>query len=810
VIGLSEHAEWKEEQQRVDRVMGVIRTGMEELEERLGTIKEQVVDIRKHFWDDVTVNLDEPDDQIESYFSLKQQAELLSERERSHRNAQQLYTKLRRLNQSTYFGRIDFQEAGSPSETIYLGVGSLLDEQGDTFLVYDWRAPISSLYYDYGPGPAVYETPSGMISGEMELKRQFIIRDGIIRYMFDTGITIGDEILQQVLGQGADAQMKNIVATIQREQNRIIRNDGSRMLIVTGPAGSGKTSAALQRVAYLLYKYRHMLTAEQIVLFSPNPMFNRYISTVLPELGEENMEQTTYQEYLEHRLGGRFQLEDPFQQMEDVLTRAGQEGHEARLDGITFKASAAFFDAIQAYKSELEVEGLQFKNVTFRGQVLVPADQIRERFYTPGSTAKLAPRIDSVVQWLEDELESAMIIERGKPWVQEEMDLLEPEDFQKAFRQLRKESRQRRESFNERQREDELLRDLVVRRHFKKLTARVRALRFIDIPATYRRLFEDLERVKRLMVGAVDAVSSRSDIGSTDAASASVPGSWEDICRQTIQRLDQGKLAYEDATPYLYLQEMIVGFQMNMNIRHVIVDEAQDYSPFQYEYLKKMFPRARMTALGDLNQAIYAHSSSLPSLEALTDLYGSDWTETIRLTQTYRSTRPIVEFTRQLLLDGRDIEPFNRDGLKPTVTVVDGGVEELHQRIADRLQLLLDEGFNTIAVIGKTEKECRIAQEGLAGLGVGQGQDNEPLRLITKESASFEKGIAVIPSYLAKGIEFDAVIIYDASSGSYSRELERKLFYTACTRAMHQLHLYSNGPISPFVESVDPSSYVAR
>jgi DNA helicase II / ATP-dependent DNA helicase PcrA len=791
VIGLSEHAEWKEEQQRVDRVMGVIRTGMEELEERLGTIKEQVVDIRKHFWDDVTVNLDEPDDQIESYFSLKQQAELLSERERSHRNAQQLYTKLRRLNQSTYFGRIDFQESHMSSpETIYLGVGSLLDEQEDNFLVYDWRAPISSLYYDYGPGPATYETPSGTISGEMELKRQFIIRDGVIRYMFDTGITIGDEILQQVLGQGADAQMKNIVATIQREQNRIIRNDGSRMLIVTGPAGSGKTSAALQRVAYLLYKYRHILSAEQIVLFSPNPMFNRYISTVLPELGEENMEQTTYQEYMEHRLGRKFQLEDPFQQMEDVLTGAGQEGHEARLDGIAFKASTAFFDVVQAYKSELEVEGLQFKHVMFRGHVLVPAEQIRDRFYTPGSTAKLGPRIDSVVQWLEEELESAMIIERGKPWVQEEMELLEPEDFQRAFRQLRRESRQRRESFNERQREDELLRDLVVRRHFKKLTARIKALRFIDIPATYRRLYENPERVKQL------------------AAGAEVPGSWEEICRQTVDRLDQGRLAYEDATPYLYLQETIVGFQMNMNIRHVIIDEAQDYSPFQYEYLKKMFPRARMTALGDLNQAIYAHASALPSLEALTDLYGSEWTETIRLTQTYRSTRPIVEFTRQMLLDGRDIEPFNRDGMKPTVTVVSGGVEDLHRRIAERLQQLLGEGFNTIAVIGKTEQECRIAQEGLSGLGVGQGPDSEPLRLITKESASFEKGIAVIPSYLAKGIEFDAVIIYDASAGSYSRELERKLFYTACTRAMHQLHLYSNGPLSPFVEGVDPSSYV--
>jgi DNA helicase II / ATP-dependent DNA helicase PcrA len=786
VNDLSENmVERQAEQQRVDRVMTVILTSMEDLEQRLGMIKEQVVDIRKHFWDDVTVNLDEPDDQIESYFSLKQQAELLSERERSHRNAHKLYTKLRRLKQSPYFGRIDFQEAGTTSyEQIYLGIGSLLDESGDGFLVYDWRAPISSLYYDYGPGPAEYETPSGSISGNMELKRQFIIRDGTIRYMFDTGLTIGDEILQQVLGQGADAQMKNIVATIQREQNRIIRNDGSRMLIVTGPAGSGKTSAALQRVAYLLYKYRHILTAEQIVLFSPNPMFNRYISTVLPELGEENMEQTTYQEYMEHRLGKSFQLEDPFQQIEEVLTGYGTAGHEARLQGIAYKASTDFFRVIQRYKEYLEVEGLRFKSVTFRGEALVSAKLIAERFYSTGSTLKLAPRIESVVQWLEEELETSMIIERGKPWVQEEMELLTQEDFQKAFRQLNKESRQRRESFNERQREDEILRDMVVRKHFKRLVARIKALRFIDIPATYRQLYSDPGLVNKLSL-----------------SSSSIPDSWDEICRQTAARLEQGRLAYEDATPYLYLQEMIVGFQMNMNIRHVIIDEAQDYSPFQYEYLKKMFPRARMTVLGDLNQAIYAHSVALPSLETLTELYGPEWTETIRLSQTYRSTRPIVDFTKQILQDSRDIEPFNRNGDKPTVTKVNDA-EALHSSIASRLHRLKSEGHNTIAIIGKTEQECRAAQEALAP------RIGEPLRLISKETAGFEQGIAIIPSYLAKGIEFDAVIIYDASDRAYSQELERKLFYTACTRAMHQLHLYVNGTASPFLSHVNPATYV--
>lgn len=352
-------AERQEELLRIKRIMHIIGGNIEEFRQRLGEIKEDVVDIRKHFWDDVTINRDHVDDQLETYASLKQQAELLSERERSHRHAVQQMKKLLRLKQSPYFGRIDFREHGAASaETVYLGVGSLLDEQGEQFLIFDWRAPISSLYYDYGPGPAEYETPSGTIAGTMERKRQFIFQYGELAYLFDTGLTIGDEMLQQVLGQGADAHMKTIVATIQREQNRIIRNDGGRLLIVSGPAGSGKTSAALQRVAYLLYKYRGMLTADQVILFSPNPMFNRYISTVLPELGEENMEQTTFQQYLEHRMADQFAVEDPFEQMEYVLTAEGTPEYEARLASIAFKSSAAFLDIVKRFKETLETEGL--------------------------------------------------------------------------------------------------------------------------------------------------------------------------------------------------------------------------------------------------------------------------------------------------------------------------------------------------------------------------------------------------------------------------------------------------------------------
>lgn len=282
--------EWKKEQKRVTDVVEKVSEKIKINQKHLGGVRNEIVDIRNRFWEDVTVNFDESDDAVETAVSMKQQSELLSERERTHHHAQKELSTLKRLQDSPYFGRIDFKEEGEKvSDRIYLGIASFYDEQNNEFLVYDWRAPVSSLYYDYSPGPAQYHTPDGLISGTMELKRQYMIRHAIIQSLFDTGITIGDELLQEVLGRNSDSQMKSIVATIQKEQNQIIRNERARLLVVQGAAGSGKTSAALQRVAYLLYRYRDILQAKQIVLFSPNAMFNSYISTVLPELGEPNI-----------------------------------------------------------------------------------------------------------------------------------------------------------------------------------------------------------------------------------------------------------------------------------------------------------------------------------------------------------------------------------------------------------------------------------------------------------------------------------------------------------------------------------------
>ena len=766
--------EWQEEQARVTGITKQLSTHIRLLSEELGLHRTDVVDMRKDFWEEVTVNFSSPDDLGETSTSLRQQAQILNERERHHLQSSKALKKYKKLVVSPYFGRIDFSEIpDEAAEKIYLGIGSLMEDNG-TFLIYDWRAPISSLYYDGAPGPAAYDTPGGLIAGTMELKRQFVIDNGDIEVMFDTGVTIGDELLQQVLSHSADDRMKSIVATIQKEQNAVIRNDKSRMLVVQGAAGSGKTSAALQRVAYLLYKYREVLQADQMLLFSPNPLFNSYVSTVLPELGEENMQQTTFQMYLEHRLGQEFQLEDVFNQTESLLN--APEGPEAstRREGIAYKSSVAFLDVIRRYVNLLEREGMLFKPLMFQGRAIVGKEEMERQFYSYDPNIKLANRIELMTGWLLKRIAAFSIEERSASWVEDQIELMDNSDYQRAYNMIRRKGGGHNESFDDYDAEKNMLSRYIVSQRLKPLRGWTKRGRFVDVKGLYSRLFTDR--------GLMESLNG----------SRALPAVWEEICGHTLASIDGNELAYEDATPFLYLKELSQGFRTNTLIRHVIVDEVQDYSPFQLEFMRRLFPRAKMTVLGDLNQAIYAQGEVLGDLAGLVSIYGEENTEVISLTRSYRSTFEIVEFTRAMIPGGEKIVPFNRRGEEPLLTVVDSEADLLASVEQDVLNLHA-QGYHYVAVICKTAEESARVHKEL--------QNRLPVRLVTKETPNFQKGTLVLPAYLAKGVEFDAVIIYDGSEARYGRENERKLFYTACTRAMHLLHIYSLGQPNPFLPS---------
>ncbi|AKF96128.1 RNA polymerase recycling motor HelD [Brevibacillus laterosporus] len=772
---------WKQEQIRVNQVIHEIDRRLKQYEADVHVLQSDVVEMRKTFWDDVTVNLDDPHEAAETYASVKQQAEILSERERTHVHTQNQLRTLTRLRESPYFGRIDFVDYAlqkKEAERIYIGLASLLTQTDDELLIYDWRAPIASLYYDYPPGEAQYDTPDGIVVGSLELKRQFIIKNGTIEGLFDTGVTIGDELLQEVLGKQGTNQMKTIVSTIQREQNQIIRNEKSQLLVVQGAAGSGKTSAALQRIAYLLYRYRDRLCADQIVLFSPNQMFNSYISTVLPELGEENMQQTTFQDYLSKHIGKAFTIEDPFSQLEYVQTASKESDYQARVEAIRFKATSDFIQLIECYVHQLGKQGLMFHNISFQGNVLITQKQIADKFYSFDPSISIPLRIKQLADWLLAQLKLAARKEQTKSWVEDELELLDKDDFQKAYDILVKQNRLRGNSFDDHEQEKKILGRMIVNKHFKPLRARIKRLGFLNLPSIYQQLF-------------TTALDTESD-------TITLPNQWEKICSLTLEKLSHRELYYEDATPYLYLQGLLKGFGINTRVLHVFLDEAQDYSPFQLAFFKKMFPFSKMTLLGDYNQMILAHTASSHEWTAFTSTFSTANSEIIQLTRSYRSTRQIVLFTRELVEGGRDIIPFNRDGRKPTLTIA-GNITTLTCGITKRLQGLQQAGHRTIAVICKTMKESKEAYELLrAELCV---------RLVEQDTASFEPGVLVVPASLSKGVEFDAVLIYNASADQYGKESDRKLLYTACTRAMHELHLYCLQNISPFISSVSSETY---
>ena len=767
-----QNKDWQEEYNRVEEVGHYIEDKIKRLKEYMALIKERVIGIRKDFWDDVTVNLTEIDDAIETQASLKQQAEFLSERERSHGQLASEMNKLLDLKEKPYFGRIDFTETDSiETEKIYIGTSSLMDENDEDFLVYDWRAPISSMYYDYSPGPASFQTAVGEIEGEMALKRQYVIKQGELTGMFDTGLTIGDQMLQNVLGQFASSKMGSIVATIQQEQNKIIRNERSKFLVVQGVAGSGKTSAALQRVAYLLYRYRDTLTADQMILFSPNPLFNSYVSRVLPDLGEQNIKQMTFYHYVEQQLRSRFNIETPFEQIEVVFAESESDSW-SRLSGMRYKSSEQFLNRVDAYLRELLDEGLQFRNIRFRDQVVFTKEELSESFYQFPEHVSIQLRLDKVTEMI---LEKLARLEKKwvkADWVEDEVELLDKDELQDVFAKMENQVQEKLEDYQQADIEISYLKRKVVNRRLKPLRDKVRQFAFVNTKRTYMRLFDQKEPGQGI---------SEKD--------------WLELAEFTKESFSASNLTWEDATPFLYFEKMIVGFEENRAIKHIILDEAQDYSTFQLRYLTYIYPNSRMTLLGDVNQTIYYHGLT----ENILEEDAIEKTERITLMRSYRSTRPIVEFTRAFIEDGDKIEPFNRDGNKPIVYELDNPTIAEY-KLYDCIDNYLNQKYPHIAVITKTMDEARELAELLS-------KSYDQVQLIDQETHTFKEGIHVIPVYLAKGIEFDGVIVYDASTHQYLNELERYILYTACTRAMHDLTLISIGGMSRFISEVPTSLY---
>lgn len=753
------------EQKHLDAVVAKIKVAQTESKKRIDSAENDEAGIRKNFVNDLRIKTDSYEGILETALSVRQQQQMLAERQNSWQHATTELSTLKRLEKKAYFARIDFQEGvKAKPETIYIGLGSFSDSP-DHFLIYDWRAPISSIYYDGELGNVSYQTPDGEQTVDVQLKRQFQIEDGTIITLYDTDQTVTDQMLLSALSEHSDTKMKSIVTTIQKEQNRIIRDTGSDLLFVQGAAGSGKTAAILQRVAYLLYRYRGHLTAGQVMLFSPNQLFNDYIDQVLPELGEHNMVQMTYYQYAGRRL--------PKIDVETLAQRFGEVNTPAQRRISRLKGSLDFFDAVTGYADHLESTDMVFRNIKFNGKVFIPKEKIQEIYYSFNRNYHLANRLQATKEALIRILNRRISSEMRTKWVEEKIQDLDREQLNALYGDDPRE-------FESADKEFQFLARKVVMQAFSPIRKAIVRARFLSINNQYVHMLRDMP--------------NRLDLQDYHITVAD----WQASVEETIDKLRDHTMQLVDTTPYLYLYDKMTGKTGERDMRYVFLDEIQDYNAFQLAFLKYSFPRARFTMLGDLNQAIFTKENSRTLLQELSTMFDPDKTKVVQLTQSYRSTQQVTDFTKHILKNGEAVTAFDREGELPTLTVAPDEQAALQRVIAQVKQNNAED--ETTAIIGKDLADCRALTEQLRAQDVA-------VTLIQSENQRLAPGVIVVPSFLAKGLEFDAVIVWHASASRYGADDERQLLYTICSRAMHRLSLVAVGEMSPLLSDVPTDEY---
>jgi DNA helicase II / ATP-dependent DNA helicase PcrA len=604
--------------------------------------------------------------------------------------------KLQKLVASPYFGRIDFVTGGERS-AVYIGMSTFSDETQRANLIYDWRAPVSSLFYDFELGEAWYKTPGGNVPGDIALKRQYKIRDGKMEFMIENEVNIHDDVLQRELSKSSDDKMKNIVATIQRDQNAVIRNETAPVMIIQGVAGSGKTSIALHRIAFLLYRFRDSIAAKDILIISPNKVFADYISNVLPELGEEHIPEMGMEELAMDLLENKFPFQSFFEQVSFLL----EKHDEAFIERIRFKSSFEFLSQLNRYFIHVENNYFTFAELRV-AKVVVPFPFILERF-------KAYHRLPLL----------------------------------KRFPEVIKDVQQH-------------VRTMVNR----KLTGGEKNQIWQAVPAMFKvnNVF-DLYKDFYAWMGKPDLLKM-------------APG---------------GQLEYADVFPLIYCKIRMEGLQTYDHIKHLLVDEMQDYTPVQYAVISRLF-RCKKTILGDVNQTVNPYSAS--SAEGIEQVFPQ--ADVVKLFRSYRSTYEITAFA-QRIVPNPNLIAMERHGAIPVVKGFGSNAEE-NEEIKKLMDQFKNSDRHSMGIICKTGDQAEFVYEIV----------KSPLvHLLTDDSASFQEGIVITTVHLSKGLEFDEVVIPFVSSRNYHTNVDKRMLYIACTRAMHRLTLTFSKEKSSFIPDLN-------
>lgn len=678
----------EENQKFLEDVLEKIQIRLTELEKSMEAGKREVEAMHEYYWENYT-EMDEY-----GYENFDNQQALLTQ---VNANAEKhsLHIRYKRLMDSPYFGRVDFiYEGEDEPEIFYIGIGSFSPKKGGVPLIYDWRAPVSSLFYDYDSGEASYEAPGGEMCGEITSKWQYKIRKGKLVYAFESDVKIDDEVLREELSASGDTKLKNIIRTIQKEQNEIIRNTKDRVLVIQGVAGSGKTSVALHRIAYLLYHDRINLHSENVLILSPNSVFSDYISHVLPELGEEPIREMSLDTFAYKRLSDTVNdCEDRYDRLERLLAGGSDENYQR-------KQSREFMDSLYGYVMELEAELMDFDKVSLKG-FGKSVQEIQTLFYEKFTEFPLLKRMDAVREYIVDEYETLT----GKELSQEE---------------------------------DDRMRIVFDKMYETK-----------DIYILYSRF---------LAANGYKALPHH--------------------------RYEQRCLSYEDVYPMLYLKLLLTGSGKDTSIRHLVIDEMQDYSYLQYEILGMLFS-CPMTILGDKAQTMDTKIQDVTKF--LPAIFGKD-IRRIEMNKSYRNTEPIAAYAASLTGE-TDAELFARDGDAVEMRNFSSREETL-SFVADAFAKEADT-TETASLLFLTEAEAKAAYRRLEKLFDEKGLSKEQLSYIDRNSNYFHTGLTVTTFYLAKGLEFETV--YAVTAKDRTDELTNQARYIMATRAMHRLYICEEG-----------------
>ncbi len=677
----------------LERIRAAIGSADTTVKERVRTLDEQ----KRYLWDNKDIDPQEIRSVRENILNIYAIGEsVIARRER-----------LSRMLDTPYFGRIDFREyvpdnreslPESRPQPIYIGVHTFHDFDTRTSLIHDWRAPIASMYYDCELGAATYTSPAGEIAGEISLKRQYRICDGRMEYMLESSVTVHDDILQRELSANTDDKMRNIVATIQREQNRIIRDADAQTLIIQGVAGSGKTSIALHRVAYLLYTHKDTLSSKDILIISPNKVFADYISNVLPELGEETVPETGMAELLSGVLEGKYRYQTFFEQVAEVLEKPAP----GLTERIACKSTLEFAASLDRFILHLENDCFRPVDLKVR-HITIPHEYIGELFRRFHRMA-IRERFEPMAKMIADEL---------------------------------------------------------------------------DIKYGITQTTAELNRLKREISGMFAGGTGKA--GYTGDLKL-YRDFFEWLGKPEMFRMRRGNtIEYSDLAPLAYLRIVLDGVKPRTGVKHLLIDEMQDYTPIQYRVVQRLFP-CRKTLLGDAGQSVDPYGSSTSDTIAR----GFADAKVMKLCKSYRSTFEITELA-QRIRPGDELEPVARHGEKPAILGFGSAGEEI-VGIVRLIAGFRRSGYKSLGIICKTESQAAELHERLRA-ETNAGSPNPDIFLLTSRSHAFARGVVVTSAHMAKGLEFDEVIIPHSTARNYRSEIDRSMLYVAVTRAMHRLTL---------------------